>query len=96
MGVHKLNIAFDPAKDAWNRKVHGVSLERAAEMDLASALVIEDDREDYGEHRYLAFGRIGRAMHCLVFTVREDVVRVISLRRATTKELLRHAQRQDP
>jgi uncharacterized DUF497 family protein len=49
--------------------------------------VIVDDRKDYGEERYRAFGRIGTQGYCLVFTVRDGEVRPISLRRCHEKEI---------
>ena len=53
-----MSIAFDPDKDARNIAKHRISLARAEEMDMSAALVHEDDRFDYGERRYIAFGDI--------------------------------------
>ena len=58
-------------------------------MEIAA--VIEDDRKDYGETRYRAFGFVDGVAHCLAFTVRDGTVRAISLRRARAKELKRYA-----
>ena len=81
-------IAFDPAKDAANIEKHGVSLARAGEMTIVAALI--DDRADYGEVRYRAYGHIDGVAHCLVFTVRDGEGRAISLRRAHSKEVRRY------
>jgi uncharacterized DUF497 family protein len=85
-----MDLVFDPAKDKANRAKHGVSLARAEDMEIQA--VIEDDRIDYGERRYRAFGAIDGVAHCLIFTVRESVVRAISLRRAHKKEMQRHVR----
>lgn len=87
-----MNIVFDPAKDAANRARHGLSLADAGAFDLAGALVLVDDRKDYGEVRYRAFGRVDGEARCLVFTVRGRTIRVISYRRAHDKEMRRHGQ----
>ena len=79
---------FDPAKDAANIAKHGVSLARAADMDLR--LVIRDDRDDYGEARFRGFGLIDGQPFCVAFTVRAGSVRPISLRRAHRKEFERY------
>jgi len=50
------------------------------------ALVVPDDRLDYGETRWLALGLIGKQLFSLAFTLRDDRIRVISLRRASRKE----------
>ena len=41
----------------------------------------------YGEERWEATGLIGVRLHTLVFTEREDRIRVISLRKATPDEM---------
>jgi len=84
--INAVEIEFDPAKDAANIAKHGISLARAAEMDLSSALIRLDARRDYGEARWRAIGLIGGRLHALVFTMRGQVVRVIGLRRASRRE----------
>lgn len=85
-----MDIDFDPAKDESNIAKHGVSLALAASMDMETAVVLEDDRREYGERRFRAFGRIDGLAYCLAFTVRESAVRAISLRRAHQKEMKRY------
>ena len=79
---------FDPTKDALNLSKHGVSLSRWIDLDIKATIV--DDRRDYGEVRYRAFGYIDGVAYCLAFTSRDGRVRPISLRRAHTKEMRRH------
>lgn len=59
-------------------------------MDLATAVVMSDDRRDYGEPRWRAYGMIDGRMHMMAFTVRNDAVRVISLRKANAREIRRY------
>ncbi|HEY8336956.1 MAG TPA: BrnT family toxin [Tardiphaga sp.] len=80
---------FDPAKDAINRARHKISLDRATDMVIARYIV--DERADYGEVRYRAWGHIDGEAYYLAFTVRDGIVRPISLRRAHAKEMKRHA-----
>ncbi|WP_370870862.1 BrnT family toxin [Bradyrhizobium sp.] len=49
-----------------------------------------DDRFDYGEPRFRAYGLLDGQPHCLVSTMRGDAHRPISLRRAHAKELKRY------
>lgn len=81
-----MDIEFDAA----NIAKHGLSLADAAEFDMASAIVLVDDRRDYGEPRYRAFARVNGAGRCLAFTVRNGAVRVISYRPAREKEMRRY------
>ena len=41
-----MSVAFDPDKEARNIVKHGISLVRAEEIDMASAIVREDDSKD--------------------------------------------------
>ncbi|WP_336867746.1 BrnT family toxin [Sphingomonas sanguinis] len=85
-----MDIAFDPAKDQANIAKHGLSLADAVAFDLSSAVVLPDDRHDYGETRYRAFGRVEGQARCLVFAIRGSTVRIISYRRAHEKEMRRY------
>jgi uncharacterized DUF497 family protein len=66
-------VDFDPAKEAINLSKHGVSLARWVDLDIAVAFV--DDRYDYGEVRYRAYGYIDGVAYCLAFTSRNGKVR---------------------
>jgi uncharacterized DUF497 family protein len=81
-------VDYDPAKEAINLSKHGVSLARWVDLDIAVAFV--DDRYDYGEVRYRAYGYIDGVAYCLAFTNRDGKVRPISLRRVHTKEMKRY------
>jgi uncharacterized DUF497 family protein len=83
-----VEIEFDPAKDAANVAKHGVSLAMAAGLDFRA--IVPDARVNYGEARFNAFGLIDGVGHCLTFTLRGEVLRVISLRRAHAKEYDRY------
>ncbi len=79
---------FDPAKEALNVAKHRISLARWVDLDIK--VTYEDDRRDYGEVRYRAFGYIDGIAYCLVFTDRDGRVQPISLRRAHNKEMRRY------
>jgi uncharacterized protein len=85
-----VKIDFDPAKDAVNRDKHGLSLAEAADFDFDAAVVLMDERFDYGEVRYRAFARDAEGGYCLAFTLAGETLRPISYRRAHEKELRRY------
>ena len=62
-------------------------------MDLGNAVIDPDRRYDYGEDRFQALGLIEARLYLLVFTMRGDVLRAISLRKASTKEVRRYDER---
>ena len=51
-----------------------------------TAVVHEDTRKQYAEPRFQATGYIGDRLHVMVFCLRADAVRVISLRKANKRE----------
>ena len=84
-------IEFDLAKDAVNIAKDGVSLARAEDIVFEKALVEADQRFDYRESRWLAYGDLDGRLHVLVFTRRDDITRAISLRKANQREV-RHVE----
>jgi uncharacterized DUF497 family protein len=85
-------IEFDTAKDEANRIKHGFSLADAAALEWDSALITSDARNNYGEGRYQALGLLGDRVCMVVFTMRGEALRVISMRKANAREEGRYAQ----
>jgi uncharacterized DUF497 family protein len=85
-----MGITFDANKNARNIEPRGLSFERAAETDLEQAITVIDDRRNYGEIRYRAFGPLDGRLHVLVYTEALNGIRVISLRRANKREVKRY------
>ncbi|QQO11543.1 BrnT family toxin [Bradyrhizobium diazoefficiens] len=79
---------FDPAKDAANVAKHSISLARWSDMEIRAVVPVEPF--DHGDPRYRAYGFIDGVAHCLVFTIRSERYRPISLRRAHAKEMKRY------
>lgn len=87
-----MNITFDPEKDRANFAKHGVSLALALELDWEKALIWEDDRKDYGEPRMCALTILVDRVYFVAFVDRADGRRVISLRKANDREVIRYAK----
>jgi uncharacterized DUF497 family protein len=85
-----VKIEFDPNKDDINRQKHGLSLADAARLEIESAFVVPDERRAYGEVRLQACGLVDGRLHVLAFTMRGDVLRAISFRKANPKEVKRY------
>jgi uncharacterized protein len=87
-----LHYEHDPKKLAANVARHGVWFDEADGFEWESALVLPDTRRRYGETRFAASGLIGARLYVLVFSLRGSAVRIISLRKANTREVRRYAQ----
>jgi uncharacterized DUF497 family protein len=79
-------MIWDETKRAANLEKHGVDFVIAEGFDWLGAMVIEDDRFDYGEPRFVAIGLIDGIAFTMVFTPRGADFRIISLRPASRKE----------
>ena len=88
-----MKIEFDADKDAANRTKHGLSLADAERMEFDTARYVRDDRYAYGEDRFQAHGLIDGRLHVLAFTMRGEVLRAISLRRANPREVKRYDEK---
>ena len=82
-----MQIDFDLKKDVANRANHGVSLAIAESLDWDSALVWVDDRIEYDELRMIALAPETNTLYYVAFVDRIEVRRIISVRRATRKEV---------
>lgn len=90
-----MNVTFDPAKDAANLAKHGFSLLAAAGLEWGDAVMWPDKRRDYGEARMVGLVPVNDRLFCVVFVDRPPEHpterRVISLRKANSREVKRYA-----
>ncbi|MBI5162369.1 MAG: BrnT family toxin [Magnetospirillum sp.] len=81
---------WDDAKCASNFKKHGLDFELAIQIFLSPVLLDHSPRD--GEERWVAVGVSDGVEIAVVFTRRDEVIRIISARRARKNE--RRAYRQ--
>jgi len=84
----KLEFEWHDAKAEANLQAHGVSFDLARTV-FKDPFAVErlDDREDYGERRFVIVGMAeGGVVLFVAYTEREDRMRIISARRATQNE----------
>ena len=55
-----------------------------------NVVIMVDNRKDYGEIRFLAFGKVGNLCLCLCYTMRGEKYRVITLFQVNKKEWSKH------
>ena len=82
-----MTATFDPKKDAANLKKHGISLaEGDGVLSDPLAVTIEDESAEE-EQRFVTLGaNTFGALRVVVWTSRDDEVRIISVRKPTRKE----------
>ncbi|PYP91774.1 MAG: BrnT family toxin [Candidatus Angelobacter sp. Gp1-AA117] len=83
-----MEFEWDQDKAQANLRLHGVSFELAKTV-FRDVFAVErmDDREDYGERRFILIGMAaGHMIVFVVYTERGDCIRIISARRTTQHE----------
>lgn len=90
--ISHVEIEYDSVKNEKNVAQRGVSFELARKFEIDTAVIRMDVRKDYGELRFNALGYIGSRLYHMTFTVRGDIVRVISLRKANKREVNYYAK----
>ena len=82
-----LRFEWNKSKAKDNDAKHRVSFE-LAKIVFKDPFAVEflDDRQDYGEERFVIIGRVDGQILCVAYTERKDVIRIISARRATKHE----------
>ncbi len=83
----ELEFEWDEDKARTNLTKHDVSFLTAAEIFANEIMERIDDREDYGEVRFIALGRVDTQVYRVVFTwCSQNLVRIISAQKASRDE----------
>ena len=83
-----IRFQWDPDKAARNASKHGVPfLEAATVFQDPLAFIFDDEEHSVEEYREIIIGHSkGARLLVVAFTERDDVIRIISARRANRKE----------
>jgi uncharacterized protein len=81
-----MDIEYDPEKDVANRAKHGVPLVFGSVVLGNCIGEVQDERLDYGEVRINAFGLIEERLFVCTYTMRSEIYRLISVRKASRQE----------
>lgn len=81
-----MNYEWDEAKRLTNLRKHEIDFADVPAMFDGDIVVIEDNRYDYGEQRFVTFGLLQWRVIAVVNTERKDCIRIISARKATKYE----------
>lgn len=81
-----MNVTFDPVKRAATLTHRGLDFADAPKVFAGAVVEFEDDRFDYGEVRVITVGVLHGDVVVLVWTDRDGVPHIISMRAATKGE----------
>lgn len=84
-----MKINYDPKKNEKNIRERGLSFDRAADLDFATASYF---LREGAEVRRIVVGYLDKRLHVLVYQYRDGGLWVISFRKASTKEAKRYGK----
>ena len=81
-----VRFEWDEQKRLVNLNRHGIDFRDVYQVFDFDRFLLEDDRYDYGEQRWISFGLLFGEVVAVTHTETDDLIRIISARRADKHE----------
>lgn len=89
-----MQFEWDDGKSELCFRERGFDFAYAAQAFFDTNRIIRpDDRHSYGEERYQLMGKIEHRLFVIVYTPREQAMRIISARKANQREMTHYEDR---
>ncbi|MEI7976475.1 MAG: BrnT family toxin [Betaproteobacteria bacterium] len=89
-----MQFSCDPHKSRANYFKHGIVLEFAQYLDWTKEVVWQDDRQNYNEVRMSGLVPLEGKVYAVVYVLRAESTRMISLRKANKREAKHYEKNQ--
>ncbi|MGX9714612.1 BrnT family toxin [Janthinobacterium lividum] len=87
-----MRITFDAVKREKTLRERGLDFARARVVFDGLTITLPDQRQDYGEPRFITAGWLDERLVLLVWTPRGRARRIISMRKANEREIDKYKQ----
>lgn len=81
-----MKYEWDEVKRESNLAKHGLDFVGIEEVFAGETVTIFDDRFDYGEERFITLGLLNGRVVVIAHTETKEIIRIISVRKATKHE----------
>jgi len=81
-----MRFEWDENKRLANIRKHGFDFADVSSIFDSDTVTVEDDRYNYGEQRFMTFALLQGRTIAVVHTESDDLIRIISVRKATKYE----------
>lgn len=89
-----MEVEYDSRKAATNLRKHGISFKEASSCFYDQLALAMEDSHSESEYRWILIGLSRRQRYLtVVYTLRENIVRIISARKSTRREKRDYAKR---
>ncbi len=87
-----MSVSYDSNKNKRNIEQRSLNFDQVADLDWDNAWIYQDDRNEYNEKRFIAYGMLDKRLHFICFTETKDGIRVISFQKTNSREVKRYEQ----
>jgi uncharacterized protein len=88
-----MRFEWDERKNQESCRKHKIDLADVPLMFLSPLLISLDDRQEYSEERWIGIGLLKSIVAVVIWVERhDDVIRIISARKANRQERMRYEQ----
>ncbi len=81
-----MRFEWDEVKRRLNIRLHGIDFVDVMKVFDVETVTLVDDRYEYGETRFLTLGLLNGIVFAISHTETDDVIRIISARKAQKDE----------
>ncbi len=81
-----MEFEWDENKRQINIEKHGIDFVDALRIFDYDTVILEDNRFNYGEQRWIALGLLNGRIIVVVYTEINEIIRIISARKGTKNE----------
>ena len=81
-----MRYEWDEAKSRSNIQKHGIDFSGSEEVFTGQTVTLPDERFDYGELRFITLGWLRSQVVVVAHTETDEMIRIISIRKATKNE----------
>jgi uncharacterized DUF497 family protein len=85
-----MDFEWDENKRRINAEKHKIDFADVIDIFDDIVYTLRDEKHDYGEHRFISIGLMRGVEIVAVYTVRKGVRRILSARRANSKERMKY------
>ena len=85
-----MRYEWGAAKRRLNIQKHGIDFIGIGSVFAGATVTVLDDRFEYGESRFVTLGLLRGRVVVVAHTETEEVIRIISVRKATRNEEIRY------
>jgi uncharacterized DUF497 family protein len=85
-----MEFEWDENKNISNTIKHGINFGQAKQVFNDPYKIVFESEQESGEKRFIILGEILDLLYSVIYTMRNTIIRIISVRRANEKERNRY------